>query len=101
LNTTFPFAKARSITLAALLVFSTLGLQATPASDDASLDRGGVEDATPQQRYRSAIREAGGAYKESQRECAVLTGTERPACLREAKQTYDRDMADARRLLNT
>lgn len=59
----------------------------------------GIPDLTPQQQYRSAIREAGGAYKESLRDCAGLRGPEKSSCVREAKATYDRDMAEARALL--
>jgi hypothetical protein len=87
-------------TLALVLCCLSYSLaQATPAADDRSLARGATEDVTPRQRYDSAIREAGGAYKESLRDCASAPAAERPACVREAKATYDRDMADARRLL--
>lgn len=95
-----PFRHLPILALAATLSLATYSLQARPSSDDRSLERGAVADATPLQRYQSAIREAGGAYKESQRDCAALASRERPACLREAKQTYERDMADARRLLS-
>ena len=93
-------AKFRPVAMAFAMTFAVLGASASPSSDDRSLERGAVADATPQQRYQSAIREAGGAYKESQRDCAALATPKRPACLREAKQTYERDMADARRLLS-
>ncbi len=99
MNPTQPLSSSFLVALAAALGLAAFSLHASPASDDRSLERGAVADVTPQQRYQSAIREAGGAYKESQRDCAVLAASERPGCLREAKQTYDRDMADARRLL--
>lgn len=72
----------------------------TSKSDEQSLQRGAIEDTTPQQKYRSAIREAGGALKESQRECAQVSGAERIKCNRDARMTYDREMAEARRILN-
>lgn len=100
MHPTPPFRSLLSLALAAMLSLAPYGLHASPASDDRSLERGAVADATPQQRYQSAIREAGGAYKESQRDCATLATRERPACLRDAKQTYEQDMADARRLLS-
>ncbi|MEQ1516938.1 MAG: hypothetical protein ABL931_10675 [Usitatibacteraceae bacterium] len=69
-------------------------------SDEQSLQRGAIEDITPQQKYRSAIREAGGALKESLRECAQLSNAEKVKCNRDARMTYDREMAEARRILN-
>lgn len=68
-------------------------------SDNQSLQRGAVEDVTPQQKYRSAIREAGGAYKESLRDCNRTPGFDRRACTLDAKVAYDRDMAEARLIL--
>jgi len=86
--------------LALALLAATTIANASPASDEQSLQRGASEDVTAQQKYRSAIREAGGAYKESLRECAQESAVEsRSACVRAAKDTYDRDMADARRIL--
>lgn len=69
------------------------------SSEAAELRAGAREDVTPQQKYRTAIREAGGAYKEAQRDCAGMGAMERRTCLREAKSTYERDMAEARTLL--
>src|SRR5436190_22966475 len=63
---------------------------------EASLRRGAVEDVTPAQKYQSAIREAGGAYKEALRECAGLPATDRGECNRAARVNYDREMAEAR-----
>lgn len=86
--------------LALALLAATTIANASPASDENSLQRGATEDVTAQQKYRSAIREAGGAYKESLRECAQESNVgARRACNREAKATYDRDMADAWQLL--
>ncbi len=74
---------------------------ASPASDEQSLQRGGVEDVTPQQKYQSAIREAGGAYKESLRECSQASIGDRVACASQAKATYNRDMEEAKVLART
>ena len=72
---------------------------AANANEAQSLERGAVADVTPQQKYQSAIREAGGAYKEWLRECMPLTGTEQRVCRQEAKATYDADMAAAKQIL--
>ena len=74
-------------------------VHASAASDEQSLRRGAVEDVTPQQKYQSAIREAGGAQKEALRECALAAPDARRACAREAKVSYQRDMAAARLIL--
>ncbi len=84
----------------ALLVAGNVA-HATDRSDEQSLARGATVDVTPQQKYRSAIREAGGAHKESMRECAQSAGDDRLACLRAARATYDHDMAEARQILRT
>ena len=68
-------------------------------SDERSLARGAIEDVTPQQKYRTAIREAGGGYKEWLRECDHMPAADRGACKREAKATYDGDMAQAQLIL--
>jgi hypothetical protein len=72
---------------------------AANANDAQSLERGAVADVTPQQKYQSAIREAGGAYKEWLRECVQLAAADQRACRLEAKATYDADMAQAKRIL--
>ncbi|SEA55623.1 hypothetical protein [Acidovorax soli] len=64
---------------------------------EASLMRGAVPDTTAQQRYQSAIREAGGGLKVSLEECkAMPPGKERKGCEAEALSRYQQDMADAR-----
>ena len=67
--------------------------------EEGLLARGAVADATQQQRYRTAINEAGGGYKLYLVECASLANAERSACRREAKAVYSRDMAAARQIL--
>ena len=107
----FPFLKATNLkqftkpnikgaaALATALLVTTTSAYAAPGNDEQSLQRGAVEDVTPQQKYRSAIREAGGAYKESLRECDLTSGDARRACTREAKSAYERDMAEAKVIL--
>ncbi|MFZ3126325.1 MAG: hypothetical protein WA129_14745 [Acidovorax sp.] len=66
-------------------------------SDEVSLARGAVPDITAQQRYQSAIREAGGGLKVSLEECKTLPqGKERKGCEAEARSRYQQDMANAR-----
>jgi hypothetical protein len=87
----------------AILVTAALAVanfaHASTQSDEQSLLRGAVADVTPQQKYQSAIREAGGAYKESLRECDHAPGPGRRECAREAKAVYDADMAQAKLIL--
>ena len=85
--------------VATLLFAAANFAHASSRSDEQSLERGAVEDVTPQQEYRSAIREAGGAYKAALRECGPVAGDDRRACNRDAKAIYDRDMSDATLIL--
>lgn len=66
--------------------------------DEASLDRGAKADATPQQRYQSAIREAGGGLKVALAECRAQNAVamERKTCEAGARDRYRQDMAEAR-----
>ncbi|MGC1172636.1 hypothetical protein [Polaromonas sp.] len=82
-----------------LLVSASAVLAQPAAMEDRLLERGAVEDTTPQQKYRTAINEAGGGYKLYLEECASMAAAERTACRREAKAVYDRDMAAARQIL--
>ena len=82
------------LTATLLSLFSVA--HAAPNNYEQSLARGAVEDVTPQQKYLTAIREAGGAYKEWLRECNNLPISDRRACTLDAKAAYDRDMANAR-----
>lgn len=65
-----------------LLALAALGGPAAWAqNDEASLDRGGKADVTQQQRYQSAIREAGGGLKVALAECkANPVALERKTC---------------------
>ena len=85
--------------IASAMFFAANFAHAATTNYEQSLQRGAVEDVTPQQKYRTAIREAGGGHKESLRECARAADSERRSCALEAKATYDRDMAEARMIL--
>jgi hypothetical protein len=89
-----------SFLASAVLAASASAALAQPvAIEEQLLARGAVADTTPQQRYRTAINEAGGGYKLWLAECAAMAAAERTACRREAKAVYDRDMAAARAIL--
>lgn len=64
---------------------------------EASLERGARPDTTPEQRYRTAIREAGGGLKLALAACREEP-SERASCERQARATYKDDMAFAREL---
>jgi hypothetical protein len=67
--------------------------------DEASLQRGAVADMTPQQRYNTAIREAGGGMKVALEECRAQAGAERRSCEAQARARYQADMAAAKEFL--
>lgn len=82
-----------------LLAAACVAAHAANANEAQSLERGAVADVTPQQKYQSAIREAGGAYKEWLRECMPLSAADQRACRQDAKATFDADMAAAKQIL--
>jgi len=96
--------KTRSIPLVFVAVLALGASLAGPTaavaqSDDASLARGAVADATPQQRYQTAIREAGGGLKVSLEECRSMGGGDRKSCESQAHARYQSDMAKAKGIL--
>ena len=84
--------------LGGLLALPT-GALAQSQEGEASLARGAVPDTTPQQRYQSAIREAGGGLKVSLEECRTMAAAERKACESQARARHQADMAAAKALL--
>lgn len=99
---TVPPISPTSFMVAVALVVGVLS--ATPSSalaqgDEASLQRGAMEDMTPQQRYNTAIREAGGGMKVSLEECRAMAASERRACEAQARARYQADMAAAKEFL--
>lgn len=94
--------KAQTIrcTLAALAVTMALpGLALAQGRGQQELDRGAMPDRTPQQRYNSAVREAGGGMKIGMAECRGQAGGSRKACEQEVQSRYKADMSAAREML--
>ena len=89
----------RTTWLAPLLLTALLAVPgfAFAQNYEASLERGSQPDTTPEQRYRAAIREAGGGLKLNLAACREQAA-ERKSCEREARATYQDDMAFAREL---
>lgn len=79
--------------------FLAPGHAAAQGNDEASLARGAVPDTTPQQRYQTAIREAGGGLKVSLEECRSMVAADRRACESQARARYQADMAKAKGIL--
>lgn len=97
-----PSTLVSSFAFAAALLL--IGLTAAPTvawaqSDEASLARGAVPDTTPQQRYQTALREAGGGLKVSLQECRAMASPDRKGCESQARSRYQADMAMAKALL--
>jgi outer membrane protein assembly factor BamD (BamD/ComL family) len=86
----------RGVAALALFIIASSGFAVT--EDDRELTKAAIPDTTPQEFYNTAISEAGGAYKEAQKDCKALPKAERSICLREAKTLYDHDMAEAREM---
>ena len=100
-----PSIRLMSLRATLALALAAGGLLAVPAgalaqSEEASLARGAMPDTTPQQRYQSAIREAGGGLKVSLEECRAMAGVERKGCESQARARYRSDMAAAKTLLS-
>ena len=95
---TFPVMVAAALTVGTLALHPGHALAQTK-DDEASLARGAVPDTTPQQRYQTAIREAGGGLKVSLDECRAMGSAERKACEAQARSRYQADMAAAKAML--
>ena len=91
-----PLMLAAALAVGGLL---TVPSAAWAQSEEASLQRGSVADVTPQQRYQSAIREAGGGLKVSLEECRSMVTAERRSCESQARSRYTADMATAKAML--
>lgn len=98
----FAFDRSSLVFAAAMALGSLAAVPATSwaqQGDEASLARGAAPDTTPQQRYQTAIREAGGGLKVSLAECGSMAAAERKACEAEARSRYQADMAAAKAML--
>jgi hypothetical protein len=93
----FPLVFVAVLALGGALVIPTTA--AAQSGDEASLARGAVPDTTPQQRYQTAIREAGGGLKVSLAECREMAAADRKSCESQARARYQDDMAKARAML--
>lgn len=80
-------------------MLAAVPLTAAAQSDEASLQKGAMPDVTPQQRYQSGIREAGGGLKVSLEECRAMAGADRKGCESQAQARYRADMARAKAML--
>lgn len=98
-------SSSRAFSLVFSAAFTVAGVLAGPGTalaqndDEASLARGAVPDTTPQQRYQSAIREAGGGLKVSLAECRAMAAADRKACESQARARYQADMEQAKAML--
>lgn len=77
---------------------ATLPVTAFAQSDATALARTSIPDTTPEQRYQTAIREAGGGLKLNLQACREGPASERQECEKVARSRYQADMAYARRL---
>lgn len=101
------FLQKRPFSLVFVAALAWGGTVMTPAvawaqaalENDAELARGAVPDTTPQQRYQTAIREAGGGLKISLQECRALVAADRKSCEAQARSRYQADMARAKAML--
>ena len=69
--------------------------EATP-KDEA---RWSTPDATAQQRYQSARKEAMAAYHDNLIDCKTRGGEDKTSCTKEAKARFDEEMSEAKKLL--
>jgi len=71
---------------------------AEPTAKDVA--RWDTPDSTPQQRHETAKKEASGAYELALSDCRALSGKEKSDCIREAKMSYEHDLAEAKKQLS-
>ena len=105
--------KATAMLLAALLASAGALAQSQPqAHDDSTVDkavkvkqageirsgdpsRWHKDDPTRQARLKTLQKEIGAAYAEAKNACRESAAAERPACLKDARATYEQDMKNA------
>lgn len=59
------------------------------------------DDGTDEERMRTLQKEIGAAYAEAKAACRALAAAERAACLKQAQDTWQADLANARKQLDT
>jgi hypothetical protein len=89
--------KCQGLAFSLLLIAGT----ALPAEDKvtASEARQVIEDTTPQQKYNTAKREVQAAYQEALNDCKKMRGSEKTVCTKEAKESRQNDLTEAKKLL--
>jgi len=85
---------SRITTFAAAALVGLASAAAPAFAQDRHDDRSGRNEM--RQSRESMQREATAVYAEAKRECARRNHHERDSCLREARRTYDHEMAAAR-----
>lgn len=60
-----------------------------------------VEDTTPRAQYNTSKREAQAAYQEALNDCKKMRGTEKTACMKEARGNLQNDLAEAKKVLGS
>lgn len=58
------------------------------------------EDASEQERLRTLHKEIGAAYAEAKAACREAAASDRAACLKQARDTWQQDLANARQQLD-
>jgi hypothetical protein len=93
----------KHILAVSLLVASMSGLTAFAGDaepTDKDVARWSTPDTTPQQRYETSKKEAIAAYQQALGDCRALSGKEKSECTREAKSSYEQDLAGAKKQLS-
>lgn len=84
----------------ALVCLSVLGCGTAFAEATTSAEKDpkqwSTPDATPQDRYETAKKEAAAAYQEALADCRSLRGAEKASCTKEAQAAYNKDLAAAK-----
>ena len=72
------------------------GLAADRGAQAGDPARWHLEDTTPRERFETSKKEAGAAYRQAQSDCKKAVQASRAACMQNARNTYGRDLVDAR-----
>lgn len=71
-----------------------------PSPIDKDPARWYTEDSTAKAQSKTAQKEAGAAYQEALADCRKMRGADAKACMNEARDNYQNDVADAKKLLS-
>ncbi|MFC5472520.1 hypothetical protein [Paraherbaspirillum soli] len=92
----------KPVFLSVFIVANALALHVIAAEENVQIrepQRWGMEDRTPQARFRTMQKENQNAYKQAIDECRRMRGPEAGECRREAKSNFDQDMRRAREMM--